>query len=306
MTVVSVVGGTGFIGSSCVEEFGRSGNHVLKIRAPRLSCDLVGASSSAIPKSLPIVTQLARQFEGSDVVVNAAGSPLATAGALTSNLIGANVMLPRVVAAACELVGVARLVHVSSAAVQGKRVLDESDAMEPFSAYSRSKALGEQMLRRDRGDALQITCFRPTSVHGPTRQVSRTLCRIARSPLSSVAGRGEGPTPQVLVENTASAIAFCATSTSAPPPIVLQPSEGQTCVSLLKLLGLGKAPVQVPKLLASTLVRSAKRVPLFDGQVRRLEMLWFGQAQTDGWLTKERWRPPVDYTGWELLASRMS
>ena len=95
---------------------------------------------------------LAAAFAGVQVVVNAAG--LATPGGTDSPALrGANALLPLVVADAADAAGVQRFVHLSSAAVQGHRpFLDESSHVQPFSAYSRSKALGELPWRTGRPD----------------------------------------------------------------------------------------------------------------------------------------------------------
>ena len=89
----------------------------------------------------------------------------------------------------------ARLVHISSAAVQGRRpTLDETAEAEPFSPYSASKALGEAVVtgRRRHGVLPAHLGARPRP-----RQSPAALARLCASPLASVAGSGDRPTPQV-------------------------------------------------------------------------------------------------------------
>ena len=293
-----VLGATGFVGAAVVRALEARGVAVRPVRAPRLA---TGARDLAALRvelaSAPVQRHLAvlrAELDGADVVVNCAG--LAQATSSGDALYGADALLPGVVAAACP--AGARLVHVSSAAVQGRRpVLDESTDVEPFSPYSRAKALGELMVG-SRG-----TSFRPTSVHGQGRAVTRTLAGLCASPLASVAGAGTRPTPQVHVANVADAIAFTATTDEQLPPVVLQPSEGFTTASLVRHLG-GREPRHVPESLARRLIDLGHAVGARSGRVsgltRRVEMLWTGQAQSSGWLDT-RWAPVAGPDAWEDL-----
>ena len=206
MTRVVVLGASGFVGSAVVGALRARGASVSTATAPRLTS--TAGSAAAVVAELQ--TDAARAAEsslrdalrGCDAVVNAAGVARATS-AWDAEMVGANALLPLVVAHARP--AGARLVHVSSVAVQGRAgALDESARYGPFSPYSASKALGEQVLET----CPDVVVFRPTSVHGPERDVTRTLVKVLSSPAASVAGRGTGATPQVLVQNVADALAF--------------------------------------------------------------------------------------------------
>lgn len=299
---VGVLGATGFVGAAVLDAFEQRGIAVKCVRAPRLSTSARDPSRvhAELHDRLVMgeIEVLRVDLEGCSVVVNAAGLASATAGGRDS-LVGADALLPGVVARATPRG--ARLVHVSSAAVQGRReVLDESSEMAPFSPYSAAKAWGEVLVRERAGETV---CFRPTSVHGRDRPVTRTLARVLRSPVASVAGKGDRPTPQVLVANVADAIAHVATTREKPPPVVLQPWEGLTTAGLVRMLG-GREPRHVPDPLARTAVASAYRVGRQTGGAagfaRRLEMMWFGQCQEPGWLDS-RWSPPRGHEDWKEL-----
>ena len=306
MTSVAVLGATGFVGSAVTSHLRQCGADVRIIRAPRLVAG--GTSAEAIIEEASeydgIVQDLTRFLRGVHCVVNAAALADATGPAWRA-LCGANALLPLLVQRACRRAGVERLVHVSSAAVQGRVArLDESPNLFPFSAYSRSKALGEECLRR-LGSRPHTVLFRPTSVHGPDRSMTRSLARFAASGLASVAGTGRNPTPQVLLGNVSAAIGYLAVCPESPPEIVLQPSEGLTTAGLLRVLG-GKEPRHVPTALARSLVDTAggigARSSRVAGQARRLEMVWFGQAQVEGWLAGKGWRAPLGAQAWQELA----
>jgi len=197
---------------------------------------------------------------------------------------GANAMLPGVVVRAAALAGVARVVHVSSAAVQGDRtVLDAGPDVDPRTPYARSKAVGEAVAREaaDR-TGVTVVVARATSVQGDDRPTTRSLRRFASSWAASVAGEGLDPVPVTSLEGLGSWVVGLA-STSAPPAAALQPWEGWTTASLLRALG-GREPRHLPVPLARLLVRlgyGASAVLRGRGRaaVRRVELVWFGQRQ---------------------------
>jgi UDP-glucose 4-epimerase len=301
MTAVAVVGASGFIGHWVADALQRRGAQVAEVQAPRLTTSartvsgLRGELSSR--DVLRAKTRLREALSGADRVVNAAG--VSAAGAkLGDDLVGANALLPAVVEAARPRG--ARLVHVSSAAVQGRRpVLDETHETRPFSPYSQVKTWGEELLC----GCADTVIYRPTSVHGADRQVTRSLLRLLASRFASVAGPGDRPTPQVLVVNVGDAIAAVTLDDETPPPVVLHPGEGLTTAELVRVAG-GREPVHVPVPLARALVSGARLAGRTSAKAaaagRRAEMLWFGQAQAPSWL-EGRWVAPVGHEGWKEL-----
>lgn len=280
--VVGLLGSTGFVGRHVASALAAEGAIVRPVTAPRLLTQardvdaLVHEADSRAVEREALRTQLS----GCDAVINAAG--VADAVGQGNALFGANALLPAVAGLAAPQV---RFVHVSSAAVQGRRaVLDETEEYLPFSPYSNSKALGEQALHRV---APHACCYRPTSVHGAGRQVTAKLARLLGGPFASAAGAGDRPTPQVLVSNVAAVASFLALGDEPLPRAVLHPWEGLTTGGLVRRLG-GRDPKQVPDMVARAVVRAAfsagRASSGIVGQARRLEMLWFGQEQAIGWL----------------------
>ncbi|WP_299930994.1 NAD(P)-dependent oxidoreductase [uncultured Nocardioides sp.] len=296
---VAVLGASGFVGRHVTDALRSRGAEVVAVRAPRL---LTAARSVeelqaelASPGVVTVVESMRGELIGCAAVVNAAGVADATGGG--DALYGADALLPGVVALAAP--GESRVLHVSSAAVQGRRpVLDESEDAAPFSDYSEAKALGEQVVRGVRLDAV---VYRPTSVQGPGRRITQQLARVAASRFACVAGQGERPTPQVLAENVADAIAFVTLTEEVPPPVVLHPGEGLTTASLLEMLG-SHRPLHVPepvaRALLAVLFSMGGRSSRVAGMARRIELLWFGQEQEHGWLTG-RWTAPVGMERWK-------
>ena len=300
---VAVLGASGFLGQAIVAELRGRGAHVRAVTAPRLrvSPERLERGPSCVDERA--VEELSGRLDVADVIVNAAGMA-DSGGADTDGLFGANALLPLMAARAGARASGRRLVHISSIAVQGDGDLDESPRAQPFSPYSRSRAAGEQLLLADAG--IQTVIFRPTSVHGAGRAVTRTLVRLARSPLSCVAGTGNAPTPQVLVTDVAAAVAELALRPDPVPRIALQPANGMTTGLLLRLLG-GCEPRRVPERFARTAMRGLRsfgsRSPMLTAHARRMEMMLFGRRQVPGWLAEQGCVPPLVPQAWQRLAA---
>jgi nucleoside-diphosphate-sugar epimerase len=294
VTRVAVVGASGFIGSAVCRALAAREVDLMAVRAPRLASSRQDALDEA-------VDHLVLELTGATVVVNAAG--LAAAAEHGEDLNLANGVLPGLVGRAAMAASVPRYVHVSSAAVQGRRrVLDDSRETQPFSAYSRSKATGEEAALSS--GPIGTTVYRPAGVHGPGRSVTQTVARISRSPFASVAGSGSAPAPHALIDNVADAIAFLSTTEAVPPRVVHHPHEGLSTAELLTLLG-GRPPRHIPSKLAEVALamgfRAFARRDTMCAQLRRLEVLWMGQLIAPSWLEEVGWTPPVGHGGWSSL-----
>ena len=299
---VVVLGATGFVGTAVCDALEVRGAQVVRRRAPRLRPVDEQAVSSAVVDHSALVNELAQELGGATAVVNAAGLADSGRGDVGA-MMAANGALPGVLASACRMAGV-RLVHVSSAAVQGRAsILDESTRFAPFSVYSASKVAGERALLEIGGD---VIVYRPPGVHAAHRSVTRTISRVARSALSSTTAPGSDNTAQALLGNVADAVAFLALTELEVPHIVAHPSENLTTAELLTLLG-GHRPRLLPRPISKAVVATASAAgrmsPRVAANARRLEMLWFGQDQDTSWLTEAGWEPPISRSGWAQIGS---
>ncbi len=303
---VLVLGASGFVGGAVTGALRTAGHTVERMSAPRLP-PLGATEAESLVRSSALVSMLSERFGDFDAIVNAAGNSHAL-GRDEAALNAANGALPGVLAAACATAtGLPRFVHVSSAAVQGGiDLLDDSEHCTGFSPYSRSKILGEAMTRLFAPGTSVI--YRPPGVHGPGRRVTRLTARLAASPVACVARPGTASTPQALLANVGSAIAYLATCPVSPPAVVTHPSEGLTTASFMRLLG-GKEPLLLPRGVATSLIRSlgaaARLAPPLSPNARRLELLWFGQGQAVSWLTGSGWRPAEGLDDWARLGTHM-
>lgn len=285
-----VLGASGFVGSALVEHLRRLGQPVRGISAPRLSshssADVLTLAGAATVHG--VRATLRDKMADVERVVIAAGAATPDAN-WSAEMIGANSLLPAVVALAAQDAGVRLVIHLSSAAVQGRTsILTESPEVTPFSAYSQSKAIGEQVLQSiSTRPGTTISIVRATSVQGAGRVTTTNLRRIAGSRLASVAGTGDQPSAVSSVGALCQFITALGLSQGSPPPIALQPWEGLSVAEVLTAAG-GHAPLHLPRSLCSATVNLGYAVSRIGGgrwaaSVRRLEAMWFGQEVRAEW-----------------------
>lgn len=301
----AVLGASGFVGSAVVQALKHRGWSVRAVSAPRLSIPARYVDEAHLPIAFEEETHaLALELGGVDTVVNAAGNPNASSNDLQL-LLGPNGALPVVALRAGQRAQIARFVHLSSSVVQGDRAsLDSSTDWQAFSPYSASKVAGERWLLDEARSSTHVTIYRPPSVHSRGRAVTRKISALASSPLSSVAGRGDRPSPQALLENVGDAVAFLATVSHHPPAIVHHSWEGLTARALLSQLG-HREPRHLPMPLAQGLLRALRTfervVPSLAPNRRRVELLWMGQDVERSWLEDAGWVPPFGPDAWDQL-----
>lgn len=307
-----VVGGSGFVGSHLVRHLEQAGVAVTVVATPRTTAAQADEGAAALARAAvadPRVDALATAFGHPQVVVMAGGR--AEPGApWSAELVGANAVAPALVAVAAARAGVPRLIHLSSAAVQGRRrVLTEDAGVSPFSPYSRSKALGEAVLRELGGQApAQTVVVRATSVQGRGRPTTQALRRVARSPVASVAGHGRQPSAASSVLTLAALVHHVGSAAAIPPAVVLQPWEGLSVADVLRAAG-GREPRHLPAVACRAAVAVGYLVTLVlsgrgRGALRRLEAMWFGQAVDARWAARAGFSPSAGLV--DLLADATS
>jgi dihydroflavonol-4-reductase len=190
MTFV-VTGASGHLGANLVRELLARGEPVRAL-VHRSSASLAALGVEQVPGSVDDPDSLAAAFAGARQVFHLAGI-ISLDGDPGGRVWRVNVEGTRKVAAACRTTGVERLVHVSSIHAFDQhpldRPLDETRAQVErstrHSAYDRSKAAGERVVREAIAAGLDAVIVNPTGIlghvdHGPSRLGQLLLDLAAR------------------------------------------------------------------------------------------------------------------------------
>lgn len=195
-TLVTVFGGSGFLGRHVVRALAKRGYRIrVGVRRPELAGHLQPLGKvgqiHAVQANLRYPASVEAATRGAGIVVNLVGI-LAGHGAQTFDAV--HVKGAAAVAQAATAAG-ARLVHVSAIG---------ADA-ESASAYARSKAAGEAAVREAAPDSIIV---RPSVVFGPEDDFTNRFASLARMmPVLPLIGGGETRMQPVYAGDVASAIA---------------------------------------------------------------------------------------------------
>lgn len=295
---VAITGATGFVGSAAAAALKRDGHDVVPISSPRLSAQVLDAQQ-ALATSLKLAPDLERSLgsalSGVDVLLNCAGLA-APDSARTPELLGANAVLPAVLYLAAARHGVARYIHVSSAAVQGRRpLIDETFEHEIRSPYAESKGLAESTLMMLADAACELRIYRATSVQETGRGVTDALLRLAHLPVVPVVGAGDHSLPLSLRRNCAAAIAHLA-ATPRAPVLNVHPWEGMTPSRFFRLVNPWARLVRMPRALAEfgdeTLWQLAPHASAAAALAKRADLLVNGQRSVATAMARTAFRLP--------------
>ena len=194
MEKVLVLGGTGFVGRHVCEKLNQQQIHVTVLTRRRESArhlqmlPLVDVIEVVALNSSLLATQLA----GHDAVVNLIAILHGSEAAFEQVHVG----LPKALVAACQAIGLKRIVHISALGA----------AADSPSMYQRSKARGEAVLR---ASGLDVSLLRPSVIFGAEDRFLNTFARLQQLfpviPLASSQARFQ----PVWVEDVASAVVRC-------------------------------------------------------------------------------------------------
>lgn len=198
--VITVFGGSGFIGRHLIRRLARSGAVVrIATRHPSKAAFLktAGAVGQIVPLAVDVRRDdsVARAVRGSDVVINLIGILHPQGG---WDFATAHVDAPARIARVAKAEGVGRLIHVSAIGADADGTAE----------YARSKAAGEQAVLDAFPDA---TILRPSIVFGPEDQFFNRFAAMAQvSPFLPLIGGGKTRFQPVYVGDVAEAIANAA------------------------------------------------------------------------------------------------
>jgi NADH dehydrogenase len=197
--LVTVFGGSGFLGRNAVRALAQAGYRIrVAVRRPNLAHYLPPMGTVGQIQLMRCNVRdeeaVARAVESADAVLNLVGI-LAPAGGQGFEAV--HTTAPQIVATAAKNAGVTSLVHISSLGVS------ENSA----SKYASSKAKGDNALRAAFPDA---TILRPSLLAGPDDDFFNKFANLARfMPALPLIGGGHTKFQPVFVGNVADAIVKC-------------------------------------------------------------------------------------------------
>jgi nucleoside-diphosphate-sugar epimerase len=216
---VLVTGATGFIGRHVAEALVERGHDVrCVVRRPEKAAPLAARGMDVVPGDLTDAASLKAAAHGRDTLVHAAAQAGDWAGRRAYE--DANVAGTRNLLDAAEAMGAARVVHVSSVAVYGRRRgrVDEGAPYERTGdGYTDTKIAAEQLVfERHRAGRLRCSVVRPCIVYGPYdwKFVPRVAEGLEGGRVPLIA-RGAHRAPIVSVSDVADLVMECALQSSA-------------------------------------------------------------------------------------------
>lgn len=158
---IAVTGGTGFIGSRLVARLEREG---YKTSVLSLSGEERGVKSRIIKGDLVKNKGLKELLKGADLVINLVGGFLPP----FEKQLETNVLALENLCQAVTRMGKMKIIHVSSAAVYGKKSnASEEDALLPDTTYGLAKKMGEEVLQYyQQSFGIPVIIFRPPNIYG--------------------------------------------------------------------------------------------------------------------------------------------
>ena len=172
MSTICVIGGTGFIGSHLLKLLRSDGRYRVKTLSRKLADQFVHLTNEeVIVGDMMNADSLLRFLEPGSVVVNLAYMP--------DRPPEDNFKATRNLAKMCTKVGVARLIHVSTAVVVCRAapdVITEQTVCEPVTEYEKTRLEVERVLLERLSGHCEVAILRPTEVFGEN---GRGLIRLA-------------------------------------------------------------------------------------------------------------------------------
>lgn len=260
---VFVTGATGLVGTHVVRRLVARGDAVVGLaRSDASARALEGLGAAALRGEVADAAALERGVAGAEAVVHAAAVVLS--GADWPAFQAANVAPTERLARAAARCG-ARLVHVSSVAVYGRREtydggpgsVDEDFGLErplfPGDHYARSKREAEQAVWRVAGETgLCAAALRPCVIYGEgDRHFSPRLAAALRWRVAPLIGPGTNPLSVVYAGNVAAAVLAALDRPDATGPFNVANDGGLTLREFVERfaagLGVRLRLVSVPK-----------------------------------------------------------
>lgn len=262
--VVTVFGGTGFLGRYIVAELAKAGATV-KVVTRHVSSAYFLRTYGSPGQIVPVYTSYAspvdieNAIEGSDAVVNCLG--ILHEGGKRANFDHIHTELPKWMAKACAAQGIQRFIHISALGVDISQ-----------SSYAVTKLLGERAVQEFLPSA---TILRPSVMFGAEDNFFNMFARLAKIlPFFPLIGGGKTQFQPVYVLDVAKSVVHALCDIS---------SYGHSCGQIFELGG--------PEVL--TFKEIYQRLFIYIGKTRRMITLPWWYARTQAFFMAILPNPPL-------------
>lgn len=273
MSRVLVTGGTGLVGRHVIPLLVARGDAVTALaRSHAAAEELRSLGAEPVPGDLTDAAALKRAVAGAAAVVHAGAVVLSRGDWRLYE--ATNVTPTRVLARACAVAD-ARLIHISSVAVYGRKTTYDGGASSvteafgtdrplfPGDHYARSKREAEQALWDvARATGLHAVALRPCVIYGPgDRQFAVRVARVVRRGIAPLIGPGDNPLGVVYAGNVAAAVVAALDRPAATGPFNVANDGVMSARDFLTTfaegMGVRLRLVRVPRAAAWTAARGA-------------------------------------------------
>ena len=245
--IVTVTGGTGFLGSAVVRRLVERGDTVRVVVRPTSLTRHLPAGITTCSADINDANQMRDALAGSDAVVHAA-AVVSNWGHRWPEFERVNIDAPAVVCRAATDAGVKRIVYVSSFLALGPS--GETDAVDEntiqrdrhfHNHYERSKAMGAERVRRLAENGLPVVTVFPGMLYGPGpdtegNYVGRILADYVAGRVPGIIGDGRQRWSFAHVDDVAAGIAL-AIDRAQPGSRYVLGGENVSLNDLFALLG---------------------------------------------------------------------
>jgi NADH dehydrogenase len=268
MTLITVFGGTGFLGRRIVERLAREGATLrVAVRRPdrveTLAKSIGGGRTIPVAADVRDQSTVAAAIKGAESVVNAVSAYVETDGVTYSAI---HVHGAGNIAAACQQQSVPRLVHISGIGANPAS----------HSKYIRARGLGELAVQKE---FPAVTILRPSVMFAIDEGLLGVFEKLAQStPIIPLIGGGRTRLQPVHVNDVAEAVYQSLRHPAAVGKTYeLGGPETHTIRQILGLLlarkGLSRRFISIPFALASPLARVLERFPGAPLTVAQVDLL---------------------------------
>lgn len=284
---IAITGANGFVGHSLLNHFSRRGHTAIALIRKSAQISIDSCEVRELDYEDP--SALSAALADVDVLVHNAGK---TKTLEHSQMIAANVGLTqKIVAALNAIQRPVQLIYISSQAASAPSSLHkmstEADAVDPLTAYGKSKAIAERLIVRDCRQPFSI--IRPCPIYGPQDKDFLQLFKLCRFGLSMQIGRQERYLNMIHVSQLGDFLLKVAGNPQAYGEVFFATdnqvyTQAQIAAVICKAMGKRQHHIIVPELVARAIFLLSEYFGHLSGKAMVLNRDKLAEILAEAWL----------------------